>query len=301
MGAGLPPTRLPHGWALGHQADQPAGQGCPELSVPTQFYLLADGASSATRLPVTADWVVGASDDTRLWLVTFLGHPDPTSRRLPSQAIQQVDFTGQPHTPRYLVPDGYAAWQGVGGGSFLLAVAGQEPVDTSLFALWNPHSGRVLRRYDRVLAATATTVAWVAAACSPQRCPVHLSNLVSGADTQVAAPRGVWVNGGAFSPDARYLAVVFGGVDAVRPTTQVRVGVIDASTQRLLAVSGAVMSGGDFGLAVTWSPDGAWLLLAAQDRPGQYTQLAAWRPGDTVLHVPRRQPPTGQHLASTGG
>jgi hypothetical protein len=300
-GCYLPPTRLPHGWALGHQADQPAGQGCPELSVPTQFYLLADGASSATRLPVTADWMVAAGDDTRLWLVTFLGQPDPTSRQLPSQAIQQVDLTGQPHTPRYLLPDGYAAWQGVGGGSLLLAVVGQEPVDTSLFALWNPHSGRVLRRYDRVLAATATTVAWVAAACGPQRCPVHFSDLVSGADTQVAAPRGVWVNAGAFSPDGRYLAVVFGGVDAVRPTTQVRVGVIDVAARRLLAVSGAVMGGGDFGLAVTWSPDGAWLLLAAQDRPGQYTQLAAWRPGDTVLHVPRRQPPTGQHLASTGG
>jgi len=29
-------------------------------------------------------------------------------------------------------------------------------------------------------------------------------------------------------------------------------------------------------------------------------QLAAWRPGDTVLHVPRRQPPTGQHPAAAG-
>jgi hypothetical protein len=261
----------------------------------TQFYLLADGASSATRLPVTADWVLAAGDDTRLWLVTFLGQPDPTSRQLPPQAIQQVDLAGHPHSSRYRVPDGYAAWQGVGGGSLLLTLAG------SRFALWNPHGGRVLRRYDRVLAATATTIAWVAAACSPQRCPVHLSDLAAGSDIQVAAPRRAWANTGAFSPDGRYLAVVFGGVDAAG-APQVRVGVIDAATRRLLAVPGAVMSGGDFGLSVTWSPDGAWLLLAAQDRAGQITgQLAAWRPGDTVLHVSRRQPPTGQHLAPAGG
>jgi hypothetical protein len=297
-GCYLHPTRLPHGWALGHQADQPAGQGCPELSVPTQFYLLADGASSATRLPVTADWVVAAGDDTRLWLVTFLGQPDPTSGQLPPQAIQQVDLAGHPHTPRYLVPDGYVAWLGVAGGLLLVILAGQEPVDSSRFALWDPRSGQVLRHFDRVLAASGTTIAWVAAACGPQRCPVHLSDLASGADTRVAAPRGVWANAGAFSPDGRYLAVVFGGVDATGPATQVRVGVIDAATRRLLAVPGAVMGGGgDFWLAVTWSPDGAWLLLSAP--AGE--QLAAWRPGDTVLHVPRRQPPTGQHLALADG
>lgn len=293
-GCYLLPTRLPHGWVLGQQASQ----GCSELPVRTQFYLLADGASSATRLPVTADWVVAAGDDTRLWLVDFLGQPDPTSDQLPPQAIQQADFAGHPHTPRYLVPDGYAARQGVGGGLLLLALTGPAPADSSRFALWNPHSGRVLRRFDRVLAATANTVAWVAAACGPKRCPVHLSDLASRTDTQVAAPRGMWANTGAFSPDGRYLAVVFGGVDATGPATQVRVGVIDVAARRLLAVPGAVMRGGDFGLAVTWSPDGAWLLLSAP--AGQHTQLAAWRPGDTVLHVPRRQPPTSQHPAPAG-
>jgi hypothetical protein len=304
-GCYLPPTRLPHGWMLGQQASQPASQRCPELGVRTRFYLLADGASSATRLPVTADWVVAAGDHTRLWLVDFLGQPDPTSDQLPPQAIQQVDLAGHPYSPRYRVPDGYAAMQGVGGGLLLLVLAGPAPVDSSRFALWNPRSGRVLRRYDRVLAATATTVAWVAVACGPQRCPVHLSDLASGTDTQVAAPQGMPANTGAFSPDGRYLAVVFGGVDATGPAipaipaTPVRVGVIDASTRRLLAVSSAVMGGGgDFLLAVTWSPDGAWLLLSTP--AGQHTQLAAWRPSDTVFHVPRRQPPTGQHLASAG-
>jgi hypothetical protein len=302
-GCYFPPTRLPHGWVMGQQASQPAGQGCPELGVRTQFYRLADGASSATRLPVTADWVAADSDDTRLWLATFLGQPDPTSNQLPPQAIQQVDLTGHPHTPRYLVPDGYAAMQGVGGGLLLLALTGPAPADTSRFALWNPPSGRVLRRFDRVLAVTATAVAWVAVACGPQRCPVHLSDLASGSDIQVAGPRGMSANTGAFRPDGRYLAVVFGGGDLTGPApsaTQVRVGVIDASTGRLLAVSGAVMvgGGGDFWLAVTWSPDGAWLLLSAP--AGQHTKFAAWRPGDTVFHVPRRLPPTGQHLASAG-
>ena len=42
-GCYFPPTRLPHGWVLGQQASQPAGQGCPELGVRTRFYRLADG------------------------------------------------------------------------------------------------------------------------------------------------------------------------------------------------------------------------------------------------------------------
>src|SRR5215216_3758440 len=150
-GCYLPPTRLPHGWALGRQAYKPTGQRCRQLSLATQFYLLADGATRARRLPVTADRLVADSDDTRLWLLTFLGQPDPTSGQLPPQAIQQVDRTGHPHTPRYLVPGGYAAWQGVGGGLLLLIRTGQGPADTSRFALWDPGRGRMLRRFDRVL------------------------------------------------------------------------------------------------------------------------------------------------------
>jgi hypothetical protein len=293
-------TRLPHGWALSRLAYQPAGQGCPEQPIPLEFYLLADGASAATRLPVTADQLLPGDTNTRLWLATNLRQPDPNSGQVPPQAIQQVDLTGHPHTPRYPVPDGYVAWRGVAGGSLLLTLVSQGPADTSLYALWNPRSGRMLRRFDRVLAATASTVAWVAAGCGPQRCPVHLSDLVAGMDAQVAAPRGVWATSGAFSPDGRYLAVVFSaGVDATGAATQARVWVVDTATRRLLAVPGAVMHG-DFGFAISWSPDGAWLLLVAPG--GQHTdQLAAWRPGDRVLHVPGRQPPTGQHPAPAGG
>jgi hypothetical protein len=301
-GCYLNPTRLPHGWALGWQASQPAGQGCPETATRTQFYLLGDGAGSARRLPVTADQLLTSDTDSRLWLVTNLHPPDPNMGQVPPQAVQQVDVSGHPHTPRYRVPDGYVAWQAMASGSLLVTLAEQGPADTSLFALWNPRSGRVLRRYDRVLAATGTTIAWGAAGCGPQRCSVHLSDLASGTDTQVGAPRGAWPNTGAFSPDGRYLAVVFNAdVDASASggPTQARVGVVDTATRRLRAVPGAVMSGGDFGFGVSWSPDGAWLLLSAP--ADQHTdQLAAWRPGATVLHVPRRQPPTGQHMAPTG-
>ena len=291
------PTRLLHGWALGRQAYQSTSRGCPELS-PTQFYLLADGASTARRLPVTADQVLADDTDTRLWLVTNLRQPG--SGQVPPQTIRQIDLAGHAHTPRYRIPDGYVAWQGVTGGLLLLALAEQGPADTSLFALWNPRGGRVLRRYDRVLAATPTTIAWVSAGCGPKHCPVHLSDLAAGADTQVASPRSAWADVGAFSPDGRHLAVVFqAGVGPSGAATQAGVGVVDTATRQQLAVPGAVMRG-DFGFAVAWSPDGAWLLLSAP--ADEHTdQLAAWRPGDTVLHVPRRQPPTGQHLAPAGG
>jgi hypothetical protein len=295
-GCYLPPTRLRHGWVLGRQLYKPTGQRCRELSMPTQFYLVADGARRATRLPVTADSVLAGGDDSRLWLITFLGQPDPTSGQLPPQAIQQVDRTGHPHTPRYPVPAGYAAWQGVGGRLLLLIRTGQGAADASRFALWNPRSGRMLRRYDRVMAASETSIAWVAAACGPKPCLVHLSDLADGTDIQVAVPWRARADTGAFSPDGRYLAVVFGEGAAAGAVPPARVGVIDLAARRLLAVPGAVMGGGDVGLAVSWSPNGAWLLLSAPVGP-LTEQLAAWRPGDTVLHVPRRQPPTGQHLA----
>jgi hypothetical protein len=298
-GCYLPPTRLAHGWALGRQAYKPTGQRCRQLSLATEFYLLADGATRARRLPVTADRVIAGGDDPRLWLITLLGQPDPASGQRPPQAIQQVDRTGHPHTPRYRVPDGYAAWQGVGGGSVLLIGTGQGSADTGRFALWNPRSGRILRRYGRVLAASGTTIAWVTAACGPTPCPVHLSDLAAGTDLQVAIPWRAFADGGAFSPDGRYVAVVFGGVDAAGAVTQARVGVIDVAARRLLGVPGVVLGGGEVGLTVSWSPDGAWLLVSA--RVGPLTeQLAAWRPGDTVLHVPSRQPPTGQHPAAAG-
>jgi hypothetical protein len=129
---------------------------------------------------------------------------------------------------------------------------------------------------------------------------VHLSDLVAGTEIQVAVPWRAWADRGAFSPDGRYLAVVFGGVDAAGVVTQGRVGVIDVAARRLRAVPAAVPGGGDGGWAVSWSPDGAWLLLSAPLGP-LTQQLAAWRPGDRVLHVPRRQPPTGQHPAAAGG
>jgi len=181
----------------------------------------------------------------------------------------------------------------------LLIRPGPGPAGPGRGALWNPDRGRILRRYDRVLAASGTTIAWVAAACGPNPCPVHLSDLAAGTDLQVAVPWPARATSGAFSPDGRYVAVVFGGVDAAGAATQARVGVIDLAARRLVAVPGAVLGGCYVGWAVSWSPDGAWLLLSA--RVGPVTeQLAAWRPGDTVLHVPRRQPPTSQHPAAAG-
>jgi hypothetical protein len=180
----------------------------------------------------------------------------------------------------------------------LLIRPGPGPAAPGRFALWNPDSNRILRRYDRVLAASGTTIAWVAAACGPNRCPVHLSDLAAGTELQVAVPWRARADRGAFSPDGRHLAVVFGGVDATGAVPRARVGVIDVAARRLLGVPGAVI-GGEVGVAVSWSPDGAWLLVSAPLGP-LTEQLAAWRPGDKVLHLPRRQPPTGQHPASAG-
>jgi hypothetical protein len=112
---------------------------------------------------------------------------------------------------------------------------------------------------------------------------------VAGTDIQVAVPWRAWANSGAFSPDGRYVAVVFGGVDAAGAVTPARVGVIDLAARRLRAVPSAVTGGGDVGLAISWSPDGAWLLVSA--RVGPLTeQLAAWRPATLCFTFPGGNP-----------
>jgi hypothetical protein len=55
-----------------------------------------------------------------------------------------------------------------------------------------------------------------------------------------------------FSPDGRYLAVVFSAdVAASGPPAQTRVWVVDTATRRLRAVPGAVMCGAESRLAIT--------------------------------------------------
>jgi len=95
----------------------------------------------------------------------------------------------------------------------------------------------------------------------------------------VAVPWRARANGGAFSPDGRYLTVVFGGGDTGQGW------VIDVAARRLLGVPGAVMVVVRSG----WRSAVAGWRLAAGVGP-LTEQLAVWRPGDRVLHVPRRQP-----------
>jgi hypothetical protein len=299
-------TRLPHSWVvLQRQAYGSPRAICPSPRM--ELYLLPDDAHTAVRVgSVDGVGVVPAADGSGLWLIDNDRPPNPDTGSIPPQHVHKVALTGQPLTPSYPVPDGYAIVQGLGGDLLLLTRSQQGPGDTSLYAVWSARSGRVLRHFDRVLAASARTIAWVASTCGPGRCPVHLTDLGTGSDTTFPAPPGAWATGGVFSPNGRWLAVtVRGDVDLAGRARSQAAAVLDTTTRRLLAVPGSTIST-DFGLGLGWSRGGTWLLLsmpAVVDAQRQVAawQLGAWRPGDRRLWVPRVHPPAGDTPVLGGG
>jgi hypothetical protein len=271
-------TRLPYAWVLQRQA-----YGSPQAICPSprmELYLLPDDAHTAVRVgSVDGVGVVPAADGSGLWLITNDRPPNPDTGSIPPQHVHKVALAGQSLTPSYPVPDGYAVVQGLGGDLLLLTRSQQGPGYTSLYAVWSARSGRVLRRFDRVLAASARTIAWVASTCGPGRCRVHLTDLGTGSDTTFPAPPGAWATGGVFSPDGRWLAVtVSGDVDLAGRARSQAAAVLNTTTRRLLAVPGSTISA-DLGLGLGWSPGGTWLLVSTPAVVDAHRQVAAWRLG----------------------
>jgi pyridoxamine 5'-phosphate oxidase family protein len=160
----------------------------------------------------------------------------------------------------------------------------------------------VLRRFDRVLAASATTVAWVAAGCDRGECPVHRTDLASGRDATVPSPPDAWATGGVFSPDGRYLALTFSfHPDPYRAARSQSAAVLDARTGRLLPVPGSTIDA-ELGLGLGWSSSGAgdaWLLLSMPRTVHAQGQVGAWRLAPGGLAARRSATAGPPHAASS--
>ena len=110
---------------------------------------------------------------------------------------------------------------------------------------------------------------------------VHLTDVVSGKDRTVSAPRAYPSfdsHSAQFSPDGRLLAVPVARQPAIYAGREL--ALIDVATGRLRVVPGSRVSAGDG--YVTWSSDGRSVFMSRGGSRGFVRQIVVYRLGDRV-------------------
>jgi hypothetical protein len=258
------------GWVAASNYSVSYPCGSPQICAgrPKQFYFIADGSPTATRIGAgyAGDGVVASSRPDAVWLATY---PSATAKITGSASAQLVSTTGRPLGPRYRLPANYLL--GTGVGSYLLLV---NNFQQNHFILWDPRTGRVLRHFANVIATGPGQIAW-----SPgcQSCRVQIMNVPAGTTVTPPIPgRNPAALAAAFSDDGRLLAVQSPGRD---------IAVFDTASRTLTAIPGTASSNGkwqNFG----WQASSHRLVIAAGSylQPGP-AQLAYWQPGATHLRI----------------
>jgi hypothetical protein len=160
-------------------------------------------------------------------------------------------------------------------------------------ALMDPVNGRAEPTgipAGAIIAGTdADHVAWQAAAC-PLDCPLHVTDLRGGPDTQIALPPHTVINSGDtsdFDPAGQRLALPLDIIDHQGAITGTYVYVADLGARKLTrvpggpipvatlpAVLGAFPAGSSDVICARWSVDGSGLWIVATD--GLYFQVGYW-------------------------
>ncbi len=266
--AGYVFTRLAGGWAI--QPDPAGPAGCSICGAPGPVFYLADDARRAV-LVSSASLVAPAASRGRMWLTTYA--PGSGIGRTAGVARQYTGSGAKIGAPVTL-PVGYGITQGTRRGLLLvpLRLIGLGNADR----LWNPATGKVLHRFDGVVAVNATAVAY-APPCA-QTCPVHVFNVISGRQVTVKMRPTDSVTSGVFSPDGRFLALQInrgnGEVsDGGASATQLEVA--SAATGHAMVVPRIFVSS-DALAAFGWP--GSRDDLVAEFRSGSRVQVAFWDP-----------------------
>jgi hypothetical protein len=275
---GLPPTinshwpqpygfgRLDGGWWAASPNTKATcnATGCPPGQ--QEFYFIADGSPTATRIGAgyPGDSPKPASHAGAVWLVT---QPPATAENAGSARAQLITTAGRPLGPRYTLPAGYLVSRGV--GSYLLLSTTQ-----NRFSLWDPRTGRVVRRFDNVIAAGPEQIAW-SQAC--RTCRVQVLNLSTGKTVTTPIPGG--------QPSMLTTAISDDGTLLAVQLPRGNISVVDTSSGVLTVIPGTALSNAtwqNFG----WLNGGHQLIVTAgpNTQPGP-AQVASWQPGDARLRI----------------
>lgn len=266
--------RVGGGWAVqAGTAARPGCGSCTNMQLPV--YFLADRAQSAIRVG-TADQVAPAATAGALWLTSY---PPGADLSTAAGAAREVSVGGAPRGPVVRLPAGYVIYRATDRG-LLLTPAIQRPGATA-DKLWDPATARAGRTFPRVIAASASEIAWVTP-CAPL-CRVHVLDLATGQRTLVGLAGASSAANAAFSPDGRSLALevsFFNGADDGATATQLDVA--SMASGHLTVVPGT--SASSDALAGFGWPAGSRTLVAELSFTTKL-QLASWRPGAPRLAV----------------
>lgn len=277
-------TRVEGGWAVQPGAGaSPRCAGCAARPLPV--YFLGDHARSA-RIVGLANRVAPAARTGAVWLTSYQASPHGAAGA--TGFAQEFSAAGTPLGPRLRLPAGYTIDVATDRGLLLAAVSpdGQGPA----YALWNPVTRQVTRRFSAVIAASSRQIAWTPRCAA--RCGVRVLDLASGLTTRVSLPAAASAGRGAFSPDGSLLALsvsIGNGGDGGAAAIQLEVASVSGG--RLAVVPGTWASS-DALSGFGWPADGD--SLVAELSFMTKVQVASWHPGSSRLAVvvvaPREKP-----------
>jgi hypothetical protein len=269
--------RIAGGWAVQAGSGAQRGRaGCGRCAGrPLPVYFL--GAAARSAYPVgTADQVAPGTAPGTMWLTSYPPGADMT--KVPG-AAREVGVSGAALGPAVRLPAGYVIAQATDRGLLLTAAARQAgPIS---YRLWNPAAPRDMRTFDRVIAASASQIAW-AGRCAPA-CGVQVLNLASGRRVTIGLPAASSAASGAFSPDGALLALEVsqsnGGDDSA---LALRLDVVSLARGLLTMVPDTFMSS-DALAGFGW-PAASDTLIAELSFTTK-VQVASWVPGAARLSV----------------
>jgi hypothetical protein len=275
-------------WAL---ISQPTSGPQPcDMQAAGGLYIV-DGAASAAHLIGTAQRVVSA-DANSLWTVTGVDL-QPAQQLVVPEKVQRLSLTGAVLSRVYALPVGWTVIQGL--TTDLLLLARDLSASSDNYEAWKPSTGTALGQYERVLAANASVVVWVNAACTPNNCPVHLSAPSSGTDRTVSLRADTYAYDGALSDDGTQLALSLGrGVDSQGATDQDTGVLVDMASRTVRPIPQTKVPASETGnLSLNWAARG-WLIISTPG-PNATSQLAAYNPATGAFVLPQHNPPTDEY------
>ena len=262
-------TRLDGGWAM--QPNPPGPMRCGNcVGPPAPVFYLADHAQRAITVG-SSNFVAPAAVTGQMWLTAY--PPDANLGRTAGVA-QAYDGSGAKVGAPVILPPGYAITQGTKHGLLLVSLSLSDHGNAD--RLWDPATGKVLRRFDGVLAVNATAVAY-APPCV-ETCPVHVFNVNSGRQVTVRMRPTDVPTSGVFSPDGRFLALQIGrgnGDVSDGGASAVQLEVASPATGRAVAVPHIFVS--SYALASFGWPGSRDDLVAEFSLNGA-VQMASWDP-----------------------
>jgi hypothetical protein len=232
--------------------------------------LTLDPSSAAAQPEVLVrdSWIfIPAAAPDRIWVGILDPKSPETERRL--AAVREVAVDGRVTVGDVRPPEG--RWPVAATSSGLAFQShGSGPGGLDQLELWNPRTGKVLRRLpgEFPVASHGDRLAW----CRQRCARLHVTNVATGEDVEVRPPAGAFGFApyqGVFSPDGKLIAVPVRSDPS--PTTQDpkwRLALVDVEEGTTTLVQGPTLQGYVF---VDWSPAGTTVFITGGDRFKQRT------------------------------